>query len=509
MKQILYLPLDERPCNADFTPMLAEGTGFRLISPPAKLLGKKKQPGDPDGLFRWLEEHSDGCCGAVLSLDALAYSSILASRLHQEELPVLQERLLRLREWKSRHPHLRLFGFSLIMRCPRYSSSDEEPDYYAECGAEIHRLGVLTHKKELGILEEDGAAELEALRTRIPPQALEDYLGRRQKNLAVNRLAIGLAAEGILDFLVIPQDDSAPYGWTARDQRELRLLIRDQEVSLRVLMYPDADAVGNTLAARMILQEIGEQPLVYVKHASSGGAQVTPLYEDRMVGESIKYQILASGGLVATSASEADILLMVNSPSGNPQEHCPGQPLPLRMEYETNRTQLEQVLYAEYALKQGKTVAFADIAYANGGDPELFSLLKQAGLLWKLGGYAGWNTSSNTLGTAIPMAMLRHCCGPRKEHLDFLALRYLEDVGYMAEVRNAVCREELEKHGWNYFEVDGTDGEAARIVRNRLEAFAERELPFPGHRIRITECRLPWNRMFEIGLKVSVISEED
>ena len=159
--------------------------------------------------------------------------------------------------------------------------------------------------------------------------------------------------------------------------------------------------------------------------------------------------------------------------------------------------------------KQGKTVAFADIAYANGGDPELFSLLKQAGLLWKLGGYAGWNTSSNTLGTAIPMAMLRHCCGPRKEHLDFLALRYLEDIGYMAEVRNAVCREELEKHGWNYFEVDGTDGEAARIVRNRLEAFAERELPFPGHRIRITECRLPWNRMFEIGLKVSVISEED
>ena len=54
MKNILFLPLDERPCNYDFPQMLVEGTGYRLLMPPREMLGKKKQAGDTEAIWKWL-----------------------------------------------------------------------------------------------------------------------------------------------------------------------------------------------------------------------------------------------------------------------------------------------------------------------------------------------------------------------------------------------------------------------------------------------------------------------
>lgn len=110
-----------------------------------------------------------------------------------------------------------------------------------------------------------------------------------------------------------------------------------------------------------------------------------PRYEDRMVSETVKYQILAAGGLIASSVSEADLIVMINTPSGNPLEHLTTEPLPARIEYDANRNQIEQVEYAAYAIDTlKKPVCFADVAYANGGDPELYALLREKGLCGKL-----------------------------------------------------------------------------------------------------------------------------
>ena len=46
-------------------------------------------------------------------------------------------------------------------------------------------------------------------------------------------------------------------------------------------------------------------------------------------------------------------------------------------------------------------VAIADNAYGNGGEMLLIRMLNRAHLLDEVAGYAGWNTSANTLGTAI------------------------------------------------------------------------------------------------------------
>ena len=130
MKKILLVPLDERPCNYEYQTRMTEGTDLEIILPPKDILAYKKEPGDPDAVFRWMEENAECCAGAVVSIDTLVYSSILASRLHHDGLETLKARLLRLRAFKEAHPEMPLFAFTLIMRNPRYSSSDEEPDYY-------------------------------------------------------------------------------------------------------------------------------------------------------------------------------------------------------------------------------------------------------------------------------------------------------------------------------------------------------------------------------------------
>ncbi len=505
MKTILLVPLDERPCNYQYQQLMVKDTDFCVKLPPRSILGKKKTPGDPDQIFDWLFEHAAECDGAVISIDALVYSSILASRLHQDSLEVLSNRLERLRKLKETYPSLKLFGFTLIMRNPRYSSSDEEPDYYEYWGHEIHRYGFIQHKMELSIATEEERAEYDEICARLPKEYLEDYLSRREKNIVINQMAIDLVRDGVIDFMIVPQDDSSPYGLTAKDQQIVRNHIRQTHTQLSVYMYPDADAVENTLVARMINEANGVRPLVYVKYASALGDSIIPLYEDRLINETIKYQILAAGGLVASCVQEADLVLMINSPGGNPKEHGIDQPIPPSIEYDAYRNQIEQVEYAAYAMDVlHKPVCFGDVAYGNGGDPELLSLLKEKGILYQVAGYAGWNTSSNTLGTVIPMAMIFCIYGSRPGHEEFLTARYLEDIGYMAFVRREVCCEELKQRGLNYFLVDGEEGEIASIVKQKLQLFADQMLCDETHHVIVETCRMPWNRMFETEIHVHV-----
>ena len=418
-------------------------------------------------------------------------------------------KLARLRGILAANPERCIYAFNLIMRNPTYSSNDEEPDYYGEWGSEIHRWGVIVHRKELGIAAAAEIQELEEIVKRLPYEHIKDYLDRRAVNIEVNKKVVELAAEGLFTFTLFPQDDASPYGVTAMDQQLIREKIKELDVDLKVYMYPDADAAVNTLLARAINNRENERPAVYVKFASAVGGAVIPDYEDRIVGETIKYHILAADGIVASSVSEADIILMVNVPGGSMQDRWAeidsGKALPHTPQYDVNRTPIELVEYAGHAISNGqKNVVFADIAYCNGGDPLLLRLLRQKDLLWKLAGYAGWNTSSNTIGTCLPMGMLYNIYGSTKAHRDFLALRYLEDIGYCSVVRRDMILEDLQALGLDSHETDGQRGKAATIARKRLQKFADENLSDTSHKVMVTDIYLPWNRMFEVGIRCTV-----
>ena len=147
--KLVLLPLDERPCNRLFPQHLFRHNGIELVVPEA--LGNKKQPADLEKVDRFLLEACRDADGLVLSLDTLLYGGLVPSRIHHASPEDLEPRLDIIRKLKQENPNLLIYGFQVIMRCPDYSSDDEEPDYYEQYGEQIHRAGEILHRSRLGL----------------------------------------------------------------------------------------------------------------------------------------------------------------------------------------------------------------------------------------------------------------------------------------------------------------------------------------------------------------------
>ncbi|QVK18865.1 DUF4127 family protein [Mycoplasmatota bacterium] len=506
MKKIIFIPLDERPCNYHFPSKLFDQEELNIVKPDISMMGNKKESGDTDKIAQWLLNEVKEADGLVLSIDTLLYGGIVPSRLHHLSVDEIKSKLSILEDIKKVNPKLIIYAFHLIMRCPRYSSDDEEPSYYETYGKEIFSLGYLNHRISLG-LEKDESAKQKVieLENSIDKDALDDYLTRRKINLFANKMSIDYLKNNVIDFLIVPQDDSAPYGYTAIDQEEIRKYIFETKQQLNAYMYPGADEVGMTLIMRLLNQLNQRKPLIYVKYSSTLADVVIPNYEDRILNESVKYQILASGGLLIDNIEMADIILMINAPA----DYIIGanQFFQRHQGYTVKRNLVEFVEFIDYAIHVlKKPVAIGDVAFGNGSDIELIQLLNDRELLMKLASYAAWNTSSNTLGTSIPQAM--YYLLTQKINKSFLALRYVEDAGYCGFVRQYVCDHDLEPLGFNYFDVKEKSGIASKIVQKRLETFVQEHLSTIEKNIKIKRCYMPWSRMFEVGLDVDYIENE-
>lgn len=496
MNKIVFLPLDERPCNVKFPLTLCNSETMQVVVPPQ--LGDKKTPADAAVLEAFLQTECANADGLVISLDMLLYGGLVPSRLHQLPEHELLRRMDILRALHRQNPRLRILAFHCIMRCPTYSSADEEPDYYGVCGADIHALGVARHKVQQG---EDGVREtVRELEAKIPPKDLEDYLTRRAENLTMNLAGLSLVEEGVVEFLAVPQDDAAPLGFTAMDQAQVRLAVREKKLQNKVLIYPGADELGMTLLTRMRNLLEGRRPAVYVEYASAGAPLVVPPFEDRPLGETVRCQLAAAGCRQAAAPELADFILAVTAPPAG-IVGAAVQPR-LNLGYDVRRSLTPFFGELCFWMDAGKPVSVCDNAYCNGGDLELLSMLDASGRLMRVAGYAGWNTSANTMGTAIAEGVRYLYEGADARFLDFLALRYVEDCGYDAVVRQSVTSEDLPAMGLDYFNAGETEGEAAACVARRLRKFIQEEMPSVASHIVLERVRLPWRRMFEPDLDV-------
>ena len=497
--KIVMLPLDERPCNFDYPGMMPK-TDYTLILPPKEIMGQKKTPGDTRKIAQWLLDNVDGADAMVLALDTLVYGGIIPSRLHHLSQEELIERADLIRELRRRNPAMKLYVFGLIMRCPSYSSDDEEPDYYEECGAELHLYGRYSHLEKLGKLTEADQADFQRVKTHVKEEYLNDYLNRRKTNLAVLMHALQYAANGTVDYFIVPQDDSAVYGFTAIDQVTVREFLKSNVLHKKTAMYPSADDTGVALLAKAMADLHGVKPRIYIHYASMKGHLTVPQVEDRMVGETLKYHILAVGGIQVYSLMEADIVLAVNVGSAMLDPGDPG----CVTAYDIERNLAEFVNYIEYALSMGKIVAIADIAWLNKADTELTALLREEDLLLKVHAYAGWNTSSNTTGTTLCQAVLYMLGKDEAGNRSFLLHRYYEDIGYMAFTRQHVVQNILPGMGLDYFHADGQDGQVAAIVRDTVSAYMEAHYPALAALVDTVTVRQPWSRMFETDIKLTL-----
>lgn len=162
-----------------------------------------------------------------------------------------------------------------------------------------------------------------------------------------------------------------------------------------------------------------------------------------------------------------------------------------------------------------RPVIVADINLPNGGDPELFRVWADNGAP-DLRGYVGWNTSSNTLGsafalwTAIDYGYEKTSApeGVRAAIETFLWARILDDYLYQRLARPDVTEMVREMGEDSYNIREQAKEEIEKLVVDALmELWREIDEPLdidflyvdPDGHTRIF-VRLPWNRMFEIEL---------
>lgn len=493
--KVIYLPLDERPCNYYFAGRIAEGTEVELIAPRRDALGDKKTAADFEKIKDFLLSNAEGADSFVISLDMLLYGGIVPSRLHHLTESELDRRLSVISEIKKINPEARVYAFALIMRCPKYSSSDEEPDYYEYCGEEIFRTGQIKHKRDLGLVDESEADKLLSEYAIKTGEHLSDFEHRREINRNMLIKVVKMLGNSI-DFLIIPQDDSAEFGYTSMDREAIKDELSKRGLSL-VAMYPGADEVGMTLLARAACDYKGVNPGIYCHKAHKDCLEVTPLYEDRPLGKTLPHQVESAGCVMTDSSEGADIQLFLNYPARDPVEVFEEPTEGYKMRDLDGFT--DKICRS---IREGRVTALADGAYCNGGDREILTKLAGKTDLMSLSAYAGWNTSSNTLGTVICQAVFVLLFGDSREEKKFLAERIYEDVGYCGFVRSYVTKNILPALGYNYFDAGCEDGVVADKVREELDSFIGRTFPSLNERYTIDVCRMPWRRMFEVDLSL-------
>lgn len=541
MTRVALLPLDDRPVTYDQPAAIGSIAGVEVIRPPREWLGNPWRASRHDELAAWLWETAPEADALIVAVDTLVHGGLIPSRTSDAPPAEALARLEGLRALRRTRPDLDVAAFSVVQRVNRDDNSEEERPYWAEVGSRMFRLSYLEHKRSLRLASPEEEREATRLRQEMPVAYYEDYRTIRNRNHAVNRAALELLREGVIDYLVLPQDDTAEFGWNIAEVRLLQAHIRAHALTERAVSYPGADEIAGLLVARHVCRANGFVPKIWPRFASSGTAPTA--YEDRSMPELLKAHLAPLGGTVANSAESADVLLFINAPAevqgqGELQwlvdlESMGSDPGTVgvgpaaaaglqatRREMNTVQRDSEEFVRALLeALRSGRTVALADVAFVNGADLNLGKQLLLHHETCTLAAYAGWNTAGNTLGCALAQAVVRTVALRRGATLEeeraqaaFLFLRLLDDLAYQARVRSRCMFEDLPDLG-----VAPTFGRLTAAVAGqvlpRLEDRLRSEVQELSklfveagvvRSVLISAVSLPWQRLFELACVVSV-----
>lgn len=494
-QKILFIPHDDRPVSFAQTADTVKQLDYEVITPPTELLGNRESAGEPDALWAWLFTHAAEADVMVLSSDSLLYGSLVGSRKHAYEKEVVLKRAENFKRLHELRPRASLYVFGSIMRTPRSGAvGGEEPGYYAQYGADIFNLTALRDKEETIGLTGREKRRLSRLEKAIPVEALDDWMGRRDKNFTANVRLVDLMRKGVFRYLVLGRDDNAPFSQTHKESRMLDAASGDLGKS-KFQTLAGIDEMGMVLLTRAVNDMRWNIPFVAVRYADGRGEKTVPTYSDEEIGQSIRSHLFAAGAMPVPTTKRADVVLMVNTDA---------EGITSEANYPVNTVRLREntlsfVDAVEHYLAEGYAVAVADISFANGADNALMAELNKRGVLPKLSAYSGWNTANNSAGFAIGQSILAE----RMETGDknrLLAVRLLDDWAYQANVRQALAGDLAGIKGGNYSTLNKAKPEIVMRANQRMNDFADAHLK--QFEIENVIVDFPWNRMFEASVEV-------
>lgn len=488
---LLFIPLDNRPVCFSYPVKVMEAAGYKIYTPPEKLLATRTAPADTEKLWKWLESRAEKVDAAVISTDALIYGGLVASRTHSMSMPELEAKVRRLQNLRM-DKDTRLYGFSTLMRTPRESYGNVEPAYYSNVGPAIFRYSQLSDKSDLHAetLLED--FEVGAFERNLAKAHLKDWLDRRNKNMEINHQLAMLTRVGRFEYFAIGKDDNAPLSHTHMEARKIILnngYLSDE--SFQIL--PGVDQLGLLLLTRAANALSRKSPAVYTMYVEGVGPKTIPQYSDLPLGKSVPEQVIAAGGKIVYSPDAADVVLAINTPADGTMYDSTN----LSNSYYASPANKRYIVNLGKMLERGVNISLADVAFSNGGDNGFMNEMSLRGFTEKLSAYNGWNTADNTVGFAIAQGMLAPQIAKDKQ-LMLMRERILDDWYYQSNARRIIT-DELEKN----------KKEAYKYTLNEMMPKIKKQAMGIISRLAVNyditagtkfDVVFPWNRLFEVDI---------
>lgn len=390
--KICFIPIDNRPVCYNLAKEIAAMDGdIELFLPPREFLGDLKKNAKVNNILEWLENQPESDA-IILALDTIAYGGLIPSRRSSDSIDDIISHLLRLK------PLLygkKVYAFSSIMRISNNNYSEEEKEYWAEYGKKIFEYS------------------FSGINNGIPREILEDYLATRKRNFEINKLYLKWQKEGVFETLIFSKDDCASRGFNVEEAKELERLGGKTKTG--------ADEIPLTLLARAVKKDIK----IFIRYTEPEYKNCISNYEDVSIEQSVTGQLELGGFQTVQNLNDADIILIVNNFIKKQGE--------LVMEWDTEP-------FNKIFTAPELPYAVADVRYANGADNAFIKQLLPQIDLNNFFGYAGWNTSANTLGSLLAGIKIKWKAKKynEKAFCKLQMIRFLDDWAYQANVRKTI-----------------------------------------------------------------------
>ncbi|MGN0941718.1 MAG: DUF4127 family protein [Selenomonadaceae bacterium] len=512
-QKILLVPLDSRPPCSDFVTKAAAIVGDDVVMPPSDIMDYYSKPSETEKIKSWANDNISSCDVAIISIDQILYGGLLASRELEKSSADIAGVVDFLTELHRKYPEKPLYIFTILPRFAPPDSIDTSSDR-----KNLMQYSRLVDKTEQSLNPDDeDIAKLNDLRQTIPPKILSRYESLFTFHEALTKHLIELAENGTVTQLVIGLDDGEKYGMPNRERRNLENYIGQAKNKSSVFMMHGADEIALSIVAEMEAKRCSYTPSIFIDYNDeSTAARIMPYMATTNEANAIEKINFIHGARVA-SRGDADFTLFI---SANDYES------------DTMNTRRANATRIKNLLDAGKSIALVDLAVHFREEETLLPLLiDEDAPIHRLAAYAGWNTASNSIGTALAEAVLfdiakkraattNELIGASDKQLLFLDERFIEDCYYLKSTIDTI-NFSLRKEG--YYDVNDLDLDhnthwandmLSKALKRRIDFLtSSRAYNMPmicttpsGETLKFTvknlkaDAYFPWPRTFEIRL---------
>ena len=502
-KKVLLVPLDSRPPCGQLVANNGRTAGIEIILPPSETMDFYTLPGDTSKMRKWLYDEIKKCDEAIISIDQLLYGGLIASRnktIKDEDITALAEYLKKLH---GDNPNIKIHAFSIL---PRMNPPDFVEKYQDR--KKLMEWSRLVHKYDDNPLSET-AEKIQVLEEEIPSEQIKAYTEIYNRNLRLNCLLAKLVADGTLEDLSFGQDDGEVYSLPNLKLKEfMHYLHKNQIAKDKLAIVHGADEVALSILTNIISRSNSFK--VYVDYSSEKAAIKVMPYMAICNQDTAHERLNFHHDIIVSTPEEADYILFISATDEETMDR--------------RRYNAEKLL--DYQ-QSGKPVALVDLSKNFIAQEALLPILIQESFpVNSLIAYAGWNTASNSIGTAVSQAEIYLTAlnqGLEQDRVVYSNLsnlnnRICEDYYYLKDVIDLV-NINLKKKGYsNVYDLDLEHNykwavdmmEAAmnqRLVQYKTSDAFTKSFWLKNTEYAVTDMQIslyfPWPRTFEINLKAS------